>query len=123
MTATAGFLLASASIVVNYHHRIRLRSKAGTLGDELFLWSLSQSQSADIFAGVLDNIQVVCGMKEPYSFPWASDLKNYASNRINMWWYTLPRVGIPRSVVLLAACGLFIGLILAAGRLVRKSAT
>lgn len=92
-TAAAGFVLASTSLVGNWHYRMELRYLAGTLGDELFVWSISRGQAIDMVIGAVNNGRVVIGMREPASVPLASDLNNYASNRINMWWYTLPRAG------------------------------
>jgi len=70
--------------------------------------------------GAVNNGRVVIGTGEPASVPLASDLNNYASNRINMWWYTLPRAGVPRSVVLIAVSMLLVGLVLTTIRLSRQ---
>ena len=118
-TAAAGFVLASTSLVGNWHYRMELRYLAGTLGDE-FVWSISRSQAIDMVIGAVNNGRVVIGTGEPASVPLASDLNNYASNRINMWWYTLPRAGIPRSVVLIAVSMLLVGLVLTTIRLSRQ---
>jgi len=121
--AVAGFVLASASLVGNYHYRMGLRSQSGTLGDQLFVWSLSQGQPGDMLAGAMNNVRVVLGIGEPASLPAASDINNYASNRINMWWYTMPQAGVPRMAVVILACALLVALILATGRLVRRVPT
>jgi len=118
-TAAAGFVLASTSLVGNWHYRMTLRSLAGTLGDE-FIWSISRCQAIDMVIGAVNNGRVVIGTGEPASVPLASDLNNYASNRINMWWYTLPRAGVPRSVVLIAVSMLLVGLVLTTIRLSRQ---
>ena len=119
-TAAAGFVLASASLVGNCHYRMELRYLAGTLGDDLFVWSISRSQPIDMVIGAVNNGGVVIGTGEPASVPLASDLNNYASKRINMWWYTLPRAGVPRSVVLIAVSMLLVGLVLTTIRLSRQ---
>jgi dolichyl-phosphate-mannose-protein mannosyltransferase len=119
-TAAAGFLLTWASLVGNYHYRMVLRYQAGTIGDELFVWSISRSQPIDMLIGAVNNGAFVIGAGEPASVPLASDLNNYASNRINMWWYTLPRAGVPRSAVLIATSMLLVGLVLTAIRLSRQ---
>jgi len=115
-TAAAGFVLASSSLVGNWHYRMELRYLAETLGDE-FVWSIPRGQAIDMVIGAVNNGRVVIGTGEPASVPLASDLNNYASNRINMWWYTLPRAGVPRSLVLIAASMLVVGLALTAIRL------
>ena len=118
--AAVGFVLASASLVGNWHHRMELRYLDGSLGDELFVWSIPRSQAADMLVGAVSNGRVMLGIGDPASVPLASDLNNYASNRINMWWYTLPRVGVPASVVIVAASVLLVGLVLTAIRLTRQ---
>ncbi len=119
-TAAAGFVLASTSLVGNWHYRMELRYVAGTLGDGSLVWSIPRGQATDMVIGALNNCRVVIGTGEPASVPLASDLNNYASNRINMWWYTLPRAGIPRPVVLIAASMPLAGLVLTMIRLSRQ---
>jgi hypothetical protein len=123
ITAVAGFLVALVSIIGNWHFRMELRLRAGTLDDASFIWKFAECQSIDMCLGAIDNIQVVIGTRPPVVVPEASDLNNYASNHINVWWYTLPWAGIPWSVVLIAAGGLLTGMVVSSTRLLRKSTT
>jgi hypothetical protein len=116
--AALGFLLALASLIGNWHHRMELRHRAHTL-DESFIWSLTECQSADMLAGAYHNIRVVLGLIEPTNLANASDLNNYASNGINMWWYTLPRAGVPPVAIFIVAGLLLLGLVVTACALMR----
>jgi hypothetical protein len=121
--AAGGFILALASLISNWHYRMELRNRSDPAGLESFEWSFSQNQAADMLIGSLDNIKVVLGIGEPSNVPAASDLNNYASNRINMWWYILPNAGVPRTAVAAAVCALLLGLVVAARRVGRWRGT
>jgi hypothetical protein len=120
-TAAAGFVLALSSLVGNYHYRQELTFPAGGRRDEFMVWSISHGQAIDMIIGALNNGGVVIGTREPASVPLASDLNNYISNRINMWWYTLLQVGFPRPVVLTVVGLLLAGLFLTTIRLCRDT--
>jgi hypothetical protein len=118
--AGAGFVLAFASLVANWEHRMAVRYQSRTHTKELIAWSVTQGQAIDIVIGALNNLQVVMGTRSPVNIRGASDLNTYASNRINMWWYTLPRAGVPTSLVIMAAFVLLAGLVLTAVKLSRR---
>ena len=121
-TATTGFVLAAASLIGSWSYRRTLRRLAGTLGDDTFVWSLAQDQAADMLLGAVENIKVVLGIRQPAFVPASSNLNNYASNRIYMWWYSLPHAGVPRLLVLAAAGSLVLGLIFSTRRLASREA-
>jgi hypothetical protein len=73
-----------------------------------------------MLVGAVQNVKVLLGIGEPASVLVYSERNNYAGNRINMWWYTLPHSGIPRWVVLTAAGALLLGSVLTARRLARR---
>jgi hypothetical protein len=119
-TAVTGFVLASSSLVGNWHYRMELRFLAGTLEDESFVWSIGRGQAADMVTGAINNGLVLIGVANPASVPDASELTNYTSNRVNMWWFTLPKAGVPTPVALMGAGVLLIGLVLSGIRLTRQ---
>jgi hypothetical protein len=73
-----------------------------------------------MLVGAVQNVKVLLGVGEPASVPIYSEMENYASNRINTWWYKLPHAGFPLWMVLAAAGALLLGLVLTAGRLARR---
>ena len=89
-------------MIGNWQHQMEIRYRDGTLDDSL-IWSIADGQSADMFVGALHNFQVIAGLREPENLQLASDSNNYASNRINMWWYVLPRSGVPLAAVFITA--------------------
>lgn len=103
----AGFVLASAATVGNYHYRMELACRQGRMNDDEFVWGW-RNQSIDMLIGFGRNIAVVTGVKPPIKISEASELNNFASNRINVWWFTLQHAGVPWPIVFLSVCGLVI---------------
>ncbi len=119
VATTMGVVLGAAAIVGNWHFRLELAVAEGREGDATFVWG-RHSQAVDMLAGAGSNLLVVAGRRQPIALPTYSDLDNYASNRINVWWLTLARVGVPRMALGLACAVLLVGLVWAAARLARE---
>jgi hypothetical protein len=121
----AGFLIATAATIGNYHYRLELAARENRIDDPIFVWggldhSWNGTQALDMLCGAWRNLQVVAGRLPPLIIAEASPSNVYASNGFNMWWYVLPHVGVPTSAVA-AVCSLLLITIIACGiRLLRR---
>ena len=120
IVASFGFLLGAASMIGNWYYQMGLRNVNGTLSDDLFVWNIAHCQPMDMLAAAVHNIEVVGGLAQPFVLPGASDLNNYASNRINMWWFTMPGAGVPLVLVISLVGVLLFGLAFTTRRLLQR---
>lgn len=98
----SGFILASSSIIGNWHYRMGLALQDSRLDDSVFVWSVFGNQALDMVGGSISNFRVIAGQRESLVLEGASELNIYASNTINVWWFTLPHFGVPIAAVLFA---------------------
>lgn len=104
-----GFLLALSSIISNWQFRMEYAKQRGLLGDEVFIWSLGNSQPIDMLKGAFDNVTRLIThapaivIKDSYS-----PANEYASSTINVWYNSFVYAGMPWYIVFILVVPLLI---------------
>jgi hypothetical protein len=99
-----GFLLASASIIGNWHYRLFLANQDGRADDRSIVWSLDRNQAVDQLAGAARNLRQTFFGGDFAVVRGASPLDIAASNTLNLWLFTAHRQRIP-AILLVTAGG------------------
>lgn len=98
--ASFGFLLALSSIISNWQFRMEYAKQRGLMGDEVFVWSLGNSQPIDMLKGAFGNVirlithAPAIVIKDSYS-----PANEYASSTINVWYNSFIYAGMPWYIV------------------------
>lgn len=92
LLASFGFILNLASIISSWYWRIILAKGANRLGDDVFIWSLPNSQPVDMFKGAAQNLLTSYRLATNSAIVKQSNLwylhkgmTEYGSFTVNIW--------------------------------------
>ena len=93
-TLAWGAVLATSSIIGNWHFRMGLAYAQGR--EDAMIWSLNRGQALDMIAGAASNLHnIVLHLPGP-TIPGLSEINRQASNSINVWINSAAYQGVPR---------------------------
>jgi len=120
----AGFTVAGSAVVCNFTARLTLAEAEKRADEATLIWGgpghpWNSTQALDVISGVVRNFQVLRGEAEPLVIPGCSSAFNHAANGVDMWWYTLPYLGVPPHLILEVCAVLILGMFWSAARLLR----
>ncbi len=100
-----GILLAAASIISNWHFRMSYALQQGRLNNTAFVWGVWQNQAIDMLQASTMNVVRLVHHAPMVHVIGASPENEYASNTLNLWWYSALHVGVPWWLVLMPGLG------------------
>lgn len=100
--ASFGFILSLSSIISNWHFRMAYAREQNLLSDQLFVWSFWNSQSLDMIKAAVGNLVRIFTHAPMITIATEySELNEYASSTINVWYNSFIYSGIPWYFVVL----------------------
>lgn len=112
LLSSFGFALALCSIISSWFWRIKLADKAGMLGDDIFIWGISNSQAVDMFKAAVRNLLtfywVITSTTNKTNNLWylKAGMREYGSFTLNIWPNSITYLGVPW--YLIAPCVIFL---------------
>lgn len=107
--ASFGFILALSSIVSNWQFRMEYAKQRNLLGDEIFVWSVGNSQPIDMLRGAFGNVvRLITHAPDIVIKNSYSPANEYASSTINVWYNSFVYAGMPWYIVFILVAPLLI---------------